>query len=170
MEFLPIIKGLSWFAIAGSIACLVYHEIKSKRVSEKIANGGEIELKDCDIMINMINSAIWAVGSVIDIFTDILPWINGKLEYLLCNGVEEVNVIDGDAFVGFIKQNQAAYIEISLEQLNAMENSVINVAMNNMSGNVVDSQMIRSQDGLSDATKAIFKGQPTLKIKIVDIN
>lgn len=114
----------------------------------------------------LIAAAIWAVGFVIDMVTDILSWINGKLESFLNSGAEEVDVVRGDALADFIKQNQATgkYTEISLSQLNAMNNSVINVAM---SGNsVVDDQMIRSDGGLSSSAKSQFKGQPTLKIKI----
>ena len=127
--------------------------------------GNVIELIVCAIGA-LIAAAIWAVGFVIDMVTDILSWIHGKLESLLNNGAEEVDVVRGDALADFIKQNQATgkYTKISLSQLNAMNNSVINVAM---SGNsVVDDQMIRSDGGLSSSAKSQFKGQPTLKIKI----
>lgn len=115
----------------------------------------------------LIAAAIWAVGQVIDLTADILSWINGNLESLLEDDAEEVNVIRGDALSDFIKQNQATgkYNEISLSQLNAMHNSVINVATTE-DGYVVDDQMIRSNSGLSKQTKAQFNGQPILKIKI----
>lgn len=115
----------------------------------------------------LIYAAIWAIGFVIDILTDILSWINNKLDSLLDSTAEEVNVVRGDALADFIKQNQATgkYTEISLEQLNAMNNSVINVAMDR-SGNIIDDQMIRSRGGLSEQTSSTFNGQPTLKIKI----
>lgn len=127
--------------------------------------GNIIELIVCAIGA-LIAAAIWAVGFVIDMVTDILSWINGKLESLLNSGAEEVDVVRGDALADFIKQNQATgkYTEISLSQLNAMNNSVINVAMNGNS--IVDDQMIRSNGGLSSTTKSHFNGQPTLKIKI----
>ncbi len=127
--------------------------------------GNIIELIVCAIGA-LIAVAIWAIGFFIDMVTDILSWINGKLESLLNSGAEEVDVVRGDALADFIKQNQATgrYTEISLSQLNAMNNSVINVAMN---GNtVVDDQMIRSNGGLSSSAKSQFQGQPTLKIKI----
>lgn len=127
--------------------------------------GNIMDLMVCAIG-TLIAAAIWAVGFVIDMVTDILSWINGKLESFLNSGAEEVDVVRGDALADFIKQNQATgkYTEISLSQLNAMNNSVINVAM---SGNsVVDDQMIRSDGGLSSSAKSQFKGQPTLKIKI----
>lgn len=115
----------------------------------------------------LIEMAIWAVGFFIDILTDVLSWINGCLESLLGNGATEVDAVRGDALSDFIKQNQATgrYTEISLAQLNAMNNSVINVAVNK-NGNVVDDQMIRSNGGLSQQAKVQFNGQPTLKIKI----
>ncbi|MBE6242046.1 MAG: hypothetical protein E7114_01325 [Bacteroidales bacterium] len=115
----------------------------------------------------LIAAAIWAVGQVIDLATDILSWINGNIESLLDDGAKDVNVVRGDALSDFIKQNQATgkYTEISLDQLNAMHNSVINVATDR-SGNVVDDQMIRSDKGLSREAKTQFNGQPTLKIKI----
>ena len=114
----------------------------------------------------LIADAIWAVDFFIDMVTDIGSWIIGKLKSLLNSGAEEVYVIRGDALADFIKQNQATgiYTKISLSQLNAMNNSVINVAMN---GNtVVDEQMIRSNGGLSSSAKSQFQGLPTLKIKI----
>lgn len=119
------------------------------------------------VIAGLIYAAIWAVGFVIDIITDILGWINNKLEELLGEGTTEVNTLDGRALSEFIKQNQAAgrYTEISLNELNAMHNSVVNVAMDE-NGNITDDQMIRSNGGLSDKTKAQFNGQPILKIKI----
>ena len=115
----------------------------------------------------LIYAAIWAVSFVIDLVTDILGWINDKLEELLHNGTTEVNTIQGGALSEFIKQNQAAgrYTEISLNELNAMRNSVVNVAMD-AQGNITDDQMIRSNGGLSSQSQAQFNGQPILKIKI----
>lgn len=115
----------------------------------------------------LIYAAIWAVSFVIDLVTDILGWINGKLEALLDDGTTEVNTIQGGALSEFIKQNQAAgkYTEISLNDLNAMRNSVVNVAMD-AQGNITDDQMIRSNGGLSSQSQAQFNGQPILKIKI----
>lgn len=128
--------------------------------------GNILELIICAIEA-LIKMAIWAVSFFIDIVTDILSWINGCLESLLGSGAKEVNAVRGDALADFIKQNQATgkYTEISLSQLNAMNNSVINVAMNDY-GNIIDDQMIRSNGGLSQQAKAQFNGQPTLKIKI----
>ena len=127
--------------------------------------GNIIDLIVCAIGA-LIAAAIWAIGFVIDMVADILSWVYGKLESLLNSGAKEVDVVRGDALADFIKQNQATgkYTEISLSQLNAMNNSVINVAMNGNS--VVDDQMIRSNGGLSSSAKEQFKGQPTLKIKI----
>lgn len=115
----------------------------------------------------LIYAAIWAVSFVIDLVTDILGWINDKLEALLDDGTTEVNTIQGGALSEFIKQNQAAgrYTEISLNDLNAMRNSVVNVAMD-AQGNITDDQMIRSNGGLSSQSQAQFNGQPILKIKI----
>lgn len=115
----------------------------------------------------LIYAAIWAVSFVIDLVTDILGWINDKLEELLGEGTTEVNTIQGGAISEFIKQNQAAgrYTEISLNDLNAMRNSVVNVAMD-QNGNITDDQMIRSNGGLSSQSQAQFNGQPILKIKI----
>lgn len=115
----------------------------------------------------LIYAAIWAVSFVIDLVTDILGWINDKLEALLDDSTTEVNTIQGGALSEFIKQNQAAgkYTEISLNDLNAMRNSVVNVAMD-AQGNITDDQMIRSNGGLSSQSQAQFNGQPILKIKI----
>lgn len=114
----------------------------------------------------LIASAIWAVGFLIEMATDILSWINGNLEDLLKADAKEINIVRGDALANFIKQNQATgqYTQISLSQLNEISTSVINVAMN---GNtVVDDQMIISNGGLSSDTKSEFNDKPTLKIKI----
>lgn len=115
----------------------------------------------------LIYAAIWAVSFVIDLVTDILGWINDKLDAFLANGTTEVNTIQGGALSEFIKQNQAAgkYTEISLNDLNAMRKSVVNVAMD-AQGNITDDQMIRSNGGLSSQSQAQFNGQPILKIKI----
>ena len=115
----------------------------------------------------LIYAAIWAVSFLIDIVTDVFGWINDKLEELLGEGTTEVNTIEGGALSDFIKQNQAAgrYTQISLNDLNAMRNSVVNVAMDQY-GNITDDQMIRSNGGLSTQSKSQFNGQPVLKIKI----
>lgn len=113
----------------------------------------------------LIYAAIWAIGFVIDLFTDILGWINDKMEELLGEGTTEVNVIQGNALVDFIHQHSDRYTEISINDLNAMQNSAINVAMD-ASGNIIDDQMIRSHGGMSSQTEAQFRGQPILKIKI----
>ena len=112
-------------------------------------------------------AAIWAVAFVIDLVTDVLGWINDKLEELLDDGATEVNTIKGSALSDFIQQNQkqGRYTEISLSDLNAMRNSVVNVAMNN-NGAIIDDQMIRSNGGLSSQSNAQFRGEPMLKIKI----
>jgi hypothetical protein len=115
----------------------------------------------------LIYAAIWAVSFVIDLTTDVLSWINDKLEELLENDTTEVNTIQGGALSDFIRQNQAAgrYTEISLTDLNAMRNSVVNVAMDD-NGNITDDQMIRSNGGLSAQSRTQFNGQPILKIKL----
>lgn len=119
------------------------------------------------LIAGLIEAAIWAIGFVIELATDILRWINGKLEALMNEGTTEVNTIDGGVLGNFIRQNQAAgrYTEISLSDINALNNSVINVAMDKQ-GNITDDQMIRSLGGLSAASQAQFNGQPLLKIKI----
>lgn len=115
----------------------------------------------------LIYTAIWAINSVIELADDILGWINNKLEELLSDGTTEVNTIQGSALSEFIRQNQTMgrYTEISLNELNAMRTSVVNVAMD-ANGNITDDQMIRSNEGLSAKSQAQFNGQPILKIKI----
>lgn len=128
--------------------------------------GNVLELVICAIGA-LIYAAIWAVGFLIDMATDILSWINGKLEELLDDGATEVDTVQGQALAEFIKQNQQTgkYTEVTLEQLNAMNNSVINIALDGQ-GQVVDDQMIRSNGGMSSKTASQFNGQPVLKIKI----
>lgn len=118
-------------------------------------------------IVSLIAAAIWAVSFVVDLITDVLGWINDKLEELLDDGATEVNTIKGSALSDFIQQNQrqGRYSEISLSDLNAMRNSVVNVAMDN-NGAIIDDQMIRSNGGLSSQLNAQFRGEPVLKIKI----
>lgn len=115
----------------------------------------------------LIFAAIWAVGFVIDLVTDILGWINDQLEKLLNQGASEVNTIRGDTLKNYVEeQRRLGHItEISISELNAMRNSVINVAMDK-DGNIIDDQMIRSNGGLSTESIGQFKGQPILKIKL----
>lgn len=118
-------------------------------------------------IVGLIAAAIWAVAFVIDLLTDILGWINDKLEELLDDGATEVNSIRGDALSDFIQQNKAMghYTEISLHDLNIMRNSVVNVAMDD-NGAIINDQMIKSRDGLSPQTKSQFNGQPIFTVKI----
>ena len=92
--------------------------------------------------------------------------MQGGLEELLDDGCTEVNVIQGSAIADFIRVNQAQgnYTEISFGQLQAMDTGVVNVANNNTS--VQKMQMIRSEKGLSEQSKAQFGNKDVLKIKI----
>lgn len=115
----------------------------------------------------LIYAAIWAVSFVIDLVTDILGWINGKLEELLDEGSTKVGVVKGNALYDFIQSEKMKgnYPEISLQEANAMRTSVINVAMDS-NGNIVDDQMIRSNGGLSSQTQSQFKGRDYMTIKL----
>lgn len=114
----------------------------------------------------LIATAIYAVGAVIELAVDILQWVQDGLEALLDEGSTEVNVIQGSAIADFIRVNQAQgnYTEISFGQLKAMDTGVINVANN--SASVQNMQMIRSEKGLSEQSKAQFGNKDVLKIKI----
>lgn len=114
----------------------------------------------------LIETAICLIAAFIDLVTDILSWINGKLEMLLNQGAKEVNILDGEMLAKFVKEKQATgqCREISLAQLQALKTSTINVAMNG--DRIVDQQMIRSQSGLSAESRSQFQGQPVMKIKI----
>ncbi len=115
----------------------------------------------------LIYAAIWAVGFLIDFVTDVLDWINGKLEELLGEGSTEVGVVKGSALYDFIQSEKAKgnYPQISLQEANAMRTSVINVAMD-VNGNIVDDQMIRSNGGLSSQSQAQFRGRDYMTIKL----
>ena len=114
----------------------------------------------------LIATAIFAIGAVIELAVDILQWVQGGLEELLDDGCTEVNVIQGSAIADFIRVNQAQgnYTEISFGQLQAMDTGVVNVANN--SSSVQKMQMIRSEKGLSEQSKAQFGNKDVLKIKI----
>lgn len=115
----------------------------------------------------LIVAAIWAVGFVIDLLTDIFGWINDKMEELLDDGATSVNVIDGNLLGNYIRQKEAegSVKEISWEEMQALRNGVVNVATDDY-GNIIDDQMIRSSGGLSAQTKAQFAGNSVLKIKL----
>ncbi len=114
----------------------------------------------------LIATAIYAIGAVIELAVDVLGWINGCLEELIDDGATEVNVVMGSAIGDFIRINQAQgnYTEITLSQLQAMDNSVINVANNNTE--VQRTQMIRSDNGVSENTRRQFNGKDVMKVKI----
>lgn len=75
-------------------------------------------------------SANWSVGTFIDLFTDVLGWINGNLNDLKEQGAIEVNVIRGDAFSRFIIENQRRhkYLKLSNKDIEAISYGVILVA------------------------------------------
>lgn len=117
----------------------------------------------------LIYAAICLVGVVIDLLTDILGWINDKIEELLDEGEQpkEVNVLDGNALSSFIREKQLRneYTQISLNELNAMRNSVVNVVTDN-NGRILDDQMIRSDTGFAENTRRQFNGQGMIKIPV----
>jgi len=126
-----------------------------------------LEHKTDDPFQRLIENAIWSVDFLIDMASDILEWINKKLESLLSNDAEAVDIVIGDALADFINEGKRndQYTEITQDQLNAINKSVINVAMNG-NNEIVDNQMIRSNGGLSQQAAAQFRGQPILKINI----
>lgn len=115
----------------------------------------------------LIVGAYRAIGAFIDFTNDILENINRNLKDFLSEGATEVNVIKGNAFSDFVKfhQAQGKYTEVSLSDLNAMRNNVINVAMDN-NGRIKDGDTITSERGLSSEANQQFMGQPMMKIKI----
>lgn len=119
------------------------------------------------LLLQLISSSKWSLGTNIELVEDILGWINDNLEGLTCNGTTEVNAIKGEALNEFIKDNQqeGRYQEISNLVLNTLLNSVIIVALDE-NGDITNDQMIRSKEGLSSQSLVQFNGQPILKIKI----
>lgn len=115
----------------------------------------------------LIVAAIWAVGFVIDLVTDILGWINDRLDELLDDGATSVNVIDGNLLGNYILNEEAkGNVQVtSLSDLQALRNGVVNVATDDY-GNIIDDQMIRSSGGLSSQTRSQFAGNSVLKIKL----
>lgn len=115
----------------------------------------------------LIVAAIWAVGFVIDLVTDILGWINDRLDELLDDGATSVNVIDGNLLGNYILNEEAkGNVQVtSLSDLQALRNGVVNVATDDY-GNIIDDQMIRSSGGLSSQAKSQFAGNSVLKIKL----
>lgn len=115
----------------------------------------------------LIVAAIWAVGFVIDLVTDILGWINDRLDELLDDGATSVNVIDGNLLGNYILNEEAkGNVQVtSLSDLQTLRNGVVNVATDDY-GNIIDDQMIRSSGGLSSQTRSQFAGNSVLKIKL----
>ena len=97
--------------------------------------------------------------------TDILSFINGKIDELSDNGAVEICIVQGDSLSSFIKQRQDmdSYKDISIEQLGKLINSVVIIALNEK-GEVILEQMIRSREGISSRTLSQFTGNPVLKI------
>lgn len=119
------------------------------------------EKKD-DLIKALISGAIWATETEIKL-TYIITWINNNLESLRKKGATEVNVIQGDAFVEYLKTLEpTSHYSYDPEKLS---HSVILVAMD-LGGNIINDQMICSHTGLSAQDKEQFKGQPILKINI----
>lgn len=118
------------------------------------------------LVAGLIATAIAAVGLFIDLAADILDWVDDCLDELLDEGCTEVNIVMGSPFADYIRKQQAEgnVTEISLSELRTIEKSVINVADNNT--NVVKTQMITSDKGVSKETVAQFKDKPIMKIKI----
>lgn len=118
------------------------------------------------LVAGLIAAAIAAVGLFIDLAADILDWVEDCLDDLLDEGCTEVNVIMGNAFSDYLEKEKAKgnVQEVSIEDLRKIKNSVINVADNNI--NVVKTQMITSDNGVSNETVARFEGKPIMKIKI----
>lgn len=120
-----------------------------------------------DILLQLISSSKWSLGTKIELDEDILGWINDNVEELIDNGTIEVNAIKGEALNEFIKDNQqeGKYPELSNVNLDSLLDSVVIVALDE-NGDITDNQMIRSKEGLSPQSLDKFNGQPILKIKI----
>lgn len=120
-----------------------------------------------ELLLKLISSSKWSLGTNIELTEDILGWISDNLEELTDNGTIEVNAIKGEALNEFIKDNQqeGKYQKISNMVLNALFNSVVIVALNEC-GDITSNQLIRSKEGLSPQSLTQFNGQPILTIKI----
>ncbi len=121
--------------------------------------------KTDDVLQTLLRNALWAQDATIDI-QDVVKWIDCKMESLLDNGCDEVCVVIGDELVKHLNDecNKEKYKAISSEFKDAIRSGIIIVAMTDIG--IIDSQMIRSDEGLSQSTIHQFKGQPILKIKI----
>lgn len=169
----PYAKNILSFLLgAGSVLLCLYirkHKLFDNIKIKSKKSDKELLLTDClekswEIL---IKDSISAPDASIDLVTDVLSWINGKLKMLLNQGVKEVDVLDGKMLVDLIKKKQADEQKgetFSLEQLTTLEKSVILVAMDG--DRVVDQQMIRSLSGLSAESRSQFQGKPVMKIKI----
>lgn len=115
----------------------------------------------------LIKNAAWAKGDVIEFSDDIVPWINDNLETIRRQGAKKVFVAKGVALSDFVKQSQknGVYDEISSDDKNAIQNSIILIAMNSKD-DVVAAQMIRSQFGISNETDKKFNGESLINVEL----
>ena len=116
---------------------------------------------------SLFSSATWSVGANIDLFTDILGWINDNLEGLKENGAIKVNAVRGDAFAEFIinGQRRHKYLGFSNREIEKISNGVIIVAMD-AQGRQIDDHLILSTEGLSTETIKQFHDMPILTINL----
>lgn len=56
-----------------------------------------------DLLLQLISSSKWSLGTNIELVEDILGWINDNLEELTCNGTIEVNAIKGELLTNLSK-------------------------------------------------------------------
>lgn len=115
----------------------------------------------------LIMNAVWAKSDVIDFSDDIVPWINNNLETISKQDAQKVLVVKGVALSDFVKQSQknGSYEDISSDDKNAIQNSVILIAMNSKDA-VVTAQMIRSHFGISNETDKKFNGESLINVKL----
>lgn len=151
-------------AILGGAAVVLTAVVLKKIFGEKKEPNplGQIKVAD------LINDAVWAKDDVVELVADVLPLINTDLKLLREKGVTEVNAIKGVALSDFIKQNQKEnnlYNDITNDDLNVIQNSVIIIAVNK-DEDLIKAQMIRSQFGISNNLKDQFNGKDMLKIKL----
>lgn len=113
----------------------------------------------------LIDNSISIEDFMIDMGNDILPWLNGNINDLRADGGTEVDIINGHELSNFIRQHQetGSYIEVTSDQLDAINTSIIIVALNE-NGDLISNQMIRSNGGITSDTLSQFCGKPVLKI------
>lgn len=119
----------------------------------------------------LLQGAIWLIGAVLTLASGVVDWINNKIEdwwgdkeTAHANGAK-ATIVNGEALSNFISQQQKTgnYREISLDELNQIQKSTINIMSDK--NNQGEAEMIGAEKGYdNDLRNDFFKGKGYVSI------